>query len=227
VTTDMDAVRDGKLEFTENAMNFANGVPIFEQSTVNGAAISVCVNAKKPDRVLVTTDDGQPLACTYRVGRGEVILFNTKAYPADPVIRALYESELIALAEAANAAEPAWVSCGDDVEFAVYEQMDGTRHVYFLAVDWYRDPATLRHATLRLGTDCYDVALPFGVMLKCVTDGKATVWAESEEGEVLALAGDTATVQGAGKVTFCVAKEGQLQAVTLDFTKEPVQTFKI
>ena len=227
VTTDMDAVRDGKLEFTENVMNFANGMPIFAQSTVNGAPVAVCTNAKKPDRVLALADDGQPLVCAYRVGRGEVILFNTKAYPADPAIRALYESELTALAEATNAAEPAWVTCGDDVEFAVYEQKDGTRHVYFLAVDWYRDPATLRHATLRLGTDCYDVALPFGVMLKCVTDGKAAVWAESEEGEVLALAGDTATVQGTGKVTFRVAKEGQLRAVTLDLAKAPVQTFKI
>ncbi len=227
VTTDMDAVRNGALAFTENAMNFANGMPIFAQSTVNGAAISVCINAKKPDRVLAETDDGKPLICIYRVGRGEVILFNTKAYPADPAIRPLYERELIALAEAANATEPAWVACDDDVEFAVYEQTDGTRHVYLLAVDWYRDPALLRRAMLRLGGTCYEVRLPFGVMLKCVTNGETAVWAESEEGEVLALEGDTVTVQGAGSVSFRIAKAGQMHTVILDFSKEPIQTVKI
>ena len=227
VTTDMDAVYHGALEFIGSAMHFADGVPLFAESTVNGVAVSVCTNAKKPDRVLATTDDGRPLVCVYRVGRGEVILFNTKAYPADPAIRSLYERELARLAEETNAAQDVWASCGDDVEFAVYEQKDGTRHVYFLAADWYRDPAILRRAALRLGDTSYAVELPFGVMLKCVTDGKIAVWAKSEEGEVLALDGDVVTVQGTGTVTFTVAKGGKLTAQEVDFSKEPVQILNI
>jgi hypothetical protein len=227
VTTDMDAVYRGELEFAENAMNFSNGMPKFVQKTVNGIAVSVCENAQTPDEVLAACDDGTPLVCVYQRGKGEVILFNTSAYPAHPAITALYERELVKMAEQANAAEPVWAFCGDDVEFAVYTQDNGDRHVYLLAVDWYREPTLLRHATLRVGAEQYDVELPFGVMLKCICNGQTAVWAKSEEGEVLSLDEGAATVQGTGVVTFCVAKNGGLQTVTVDFSKEPVQTLKI
>jgi hypothetical protein len=78
-----------------------------------------------------------------------------------------------------------------------------------------------------VGAEQYDVELPFGVMLKCVCNGQTAVWAKSEEGEVLSLDEGAATVQGTGAVTFCVAKNGGLQTVTVDFSKEPVQTLKI
>ena len=226
VTADMDAVYRGELEFAENVMNFANGIPKFAQKTVNGVAVSVCENAQKPDAVLAACDDGTPLICVYRRGKGEVVLFNVAAYPAHPAIKALYEQQLVRLAAQANAAEAVWAECDDDVEFAVYRQKDGTDHVYFLAVDWYRDPAPLRHATLRVGKDTYDVAFPFGVMLKCVTDGKRAVWAKSEDGEVLSLANGV-TVQGVGNVTFCVAENGTVTEKTVDFSAAPVQTLDV
>lgn len=222
VTSDMDAVYNGELEFAENAMNFANGMPKFVPKTVNGVAVSVCENAQKPDEVLATCDDGTPLVCAYRRGKGEVILFNTSAYPSHPAITAIYERELLKMAEWANAAEPVWASCGDDVEFAVYRQADGGSHVYFLAMDWYREPDFLRHATLRVGAEQYDVEMPFGVMLKCVCNDQTAVWAKSEEGEVLSLGKNTATVQGTGTVTFCVAKSGTVTEKTVDFTVAPV-----
>jgi hypothetical protein len=218
----MDAVYRGELEFAENAMNFANGMPKFAQKTVNGVAVSVCENAQQPDEVLAVCDDGTPLVCVYRKGKGEVVLFNTSAYPAHPAITALYERELVKLAEWANAAEPVWASCGDDVEFTVYRQADGGAHVYFLAMDWYREPGFLRRATLRVGADHYNVDVPFGVMLKCVCNGKSAVWAKSEDGEVLSLGENAATVQGAGIVTFCVAKNGTVTEKTVDFTVAPV-----
>ena len=101
-------------------------------------------------------------------------------------------------------------------------QADGGAHVYFLAMDWYREPGFLRRATLRVGADHYNVDVPFGVMLKCVCNGKSAVWAKSEEGEVLSLGENAAAVQGAGIVTFCVAKNGTVTEKTVDFTVAPV-----
>ena len=222
-TTDMDAVYNGALSFEENAMNFAHGVPQFAEKTVHGVAVSVCVNAKMPSEVLAACDDGTPLVCLYRCGKGEVILFNTSAYPAHPAIKETYERELIGMAQRANAAEPVFAESGDDVEFALYRQKDGAMHVYFLAVDWYREPNAMRHATLRLGEERYDLAFPFGVMLKCVSDGKRAVWAKSEDGEVLSLENGV-TVQGTGRVTFCVAQGGTITEKTVDFAAEPVQS---
>lgn len=222
VTSDMDAVYRGELEFAENALNLANGIPKFKKTTYNGVEIPVCENARKPDEVLDACDDGTPLVCRYRCGKGEVILFNTSAYPAHHAIASLYERELVKMAKEASAAEPVWVACGDDVEFAVYRQKDGTNHVYFLAADWYRAPEGFRHADLRLGNTHYDVAFPFGVMLKCVTDGRRAVWATSEDGEVLSLANGV-TVQGTGRVTFCVAENGAITEKTVNFTDHPVQ----
>ena len=38
---------------------------------------------------------------------------------------------------------------------------------------------------------------------------------------------DTATVQGTGTVTFRVVKSGHVTALTVDFSKAPVQTLEI
>ena len=111
---------------------------------------------------------------------------------------------------------------GDDVETAAYEQGDGIRHYYVLAVDWFRAPEPLRHASLRLGQNRYPVELPFGVMLKIVTDGKRAAWCLSEEGEVLRLEPEGAVVQGAGLQTFCLAQNGELRTVEANFD-EPIK----
>ena len=44
-----------------------------------------------------------------------------------------------------------------------------------------------------------------------------------EDGEVLSLDGGV-TVQGAGRVTFCIAEGGAIMEKTVDFAAEPVQS---
>ncbi|MBO5269961.1 MAG: hypothetical protein J6B77_04190 [Clostridia bacterium] len=227
MTSDLAAIRRGDLAFEEHALNLADGLPVFAEKTVNGTPLSVCVNAKSADEVLAVTDDGTPLVVRYRIGKGEILLFNTKEYPSHPAIRALYETEMQRFAESVNAEEPVFAETGDDVEFAVYTQADNTRHVYFLATDWYRDPAPMRHATLRVGTARYDVSLPFGVLLKCVSDGASAVFAETESGEVLSLTGDAVTVQGTGVVPFTAAQNGVQKTVSVDFTDASVKTLRL
>jgi hypothetical protein len=222
-TTNMNDVRTGNLTFSPSALSFATGDALFASDTFGGKSLFVCTNAKEPDEVLLRTDSGAPLLCRYRVGEGEVLLFNTREYPAQDAIRAEYERTLLSLVREQTDAERIWMQTGNDVEFAVYDQEDGTRHFYVLAVDWFRDPAALRHATLRLGDTSYDVALPFGVMLKCVTNGQAAAWAECENGEVLSITDRTVTVQGTGKALFRFAKGGAARSLTVDFTTNPIQ----
>ena len=226
-TTDLEDIRAYRLHHGENALSFSDGEPVFREDTVNGVKVAVCTNAMDGE-VLARTDSGLPLVCKYRLGEGEVILFNVGAYPAHPAIRSLYEEMLRTAAVTYTEEEPAWVEdVGHDVQFTVYDTEDDAREIYLIAVDWYRDPAAIRRATLRVGEHRYGVELPFGVMLKCVTRGDVLAYPHTEDGEVLSIDGDTVRVQGVGKVLFTVAKNGTKKTVELDFTNIPVQIISV
>ena len=222
-TTSYADIAAGRLAEIGHPLGFACGAPRLRQSTVKGHPVAVCENIQTPQAILAVTDDGLPLVCRYACGKGEVILVNALAYPAAPALRDLYEEQLRALLKGETEREPVWCACGDDVEFAVYAQDDGSSHVYFLATDWYRDPVPLRHATLRAGDRTYDVAFPFGTLVKAAVRGGTAVWPHSEEAEVLALADSSATVQGYGKCTFTIARGGAVRDLTLDFADAPVK----
>ena len=226
-TTNMDAIYRGDLEFDPCALSFAEGDAKLCADTVNGKPVTVCQNATVPDEVLSRTDSGAPLLCRYCVGEGEVLLYNVGEYPAAEAIKAYYEQTLKSLIREATDAEDVWAETGEDVEFAVYEQENGDSHVCFLAVDWYRDPAMLRHATLCVGEEEYDVCMPFGVMLKCVVGESVAAWAVSESGEVLEVGNTSVTVQGSGVVDFCIAKGGEQKKITVDFSAASVQTISV
>jgi len=226
-TSDMEAIRRGDLQFSPCALSFAEGDVRFADDTVGGKPISVCVNPRVPDEVLSYTDGGAPLLCRYQMGNGEMLLFNVRNYPAAEAIRGAYEHQLSALIREATTAEHVWAQTGEDVEFTVYQQENGDHHVYFLAVDWFRDPEPLRHATLRIGSQKYDISLPFGVMLKCVVAGDRAAWAESEDGEVLKISDTSITVQGTGTVIFRVVREGKQTRIPVDFTTNPVQALPL
>lgn len=224
---EVEAIFSGDLAFSEGPASFCQGVPSFVKTTYRGEELSVCVNADAPDEILEYTDRGEPLVCVYRRQNGTVILFNTKEYPSHKAINELYASMMKALLIDEAARESVWAEGADNVEFAVYEQADGTRHIYFLATDWFRDPCTLRLSTLRLGDERYDVAMPFGVLIKCVTDGRTAAWAESEDGEVISVNDGCIRVQGSGKVGFRIARNGTVKAVSVDFDSSPVKILDI
>ncbi len=221
--TSIEAIRRGELTFAPSALSFAMGEPTFCEAHLGGLALSLCQNAAPADEVLLRTDEGQPLLCRYRVGKGSLLLFQTKEYPAQKALRPAYERAVLSLVGDAVAAEPVWAETGDDVSFTAYRQEDGSTHLYFLAVDWYRPEEKTRTATLRLGQTAYPVSMPFGVMLKCVTDGTRAAWATSEQGEVLSVSSTGIRVQGTGKVTFCIAENGSTRTETIDFSEKNVQ----
>jgi hypothetical protein len=126
-TSDMETIRRGDLTFSSCALSFANGDAAFAEDTANGSPFSVCTNAQTPDEILLRTDSGAPLLCRYRVGGGEVLLFNTREYPSVDALRETYERVLKSLIQEATEAERVWARVGEDVEFAVYEQNSRVR----------------------------------------------------------------------------------------------------
>ncbi len=227
VTDTVDDIRSGNLKFEDNALAFCKGEPKFVDTTVNGKHTTVCVNAKAADKILAYTDDGLPLICVYNYGKGEIVLFNTKSYPSEEAIRSLYESEMKKIFTEETAKENIWAEGTDRVEFAVYNQKNGSRHIYFLATDWFRDPEYLREAKLSANGFNYTVSLPFGVLVKAVSNGNVSTWAESEDGEVMSVSDTEIAVQGTGKVTFVVAHNGKQTKEIVSFEDASVKTISI
>ena len=225
-TTDLEDIRAYRLHYPETPFSFVEGEPLFAMDTVNGKKVAVCTNAQN-GHVLAHTDGSLPLVIKYPFGKGEVILFNVAAYPAHPAIRSQYEAMLRTAMTHLTEAEPVWVEdAGENVQFTVYDTEDGERHLYLLAVDWYRDPTLIRRATVRVGEDRYGVELPFGVMIKCVSCGNILAYPHTEDGEVLSIKGSAVRVQGIGRVTFTLASNGSRREVVVDFTSNPVQILR-
>ena len=218
VTTDLEAIRQGKFVYEDNPFLFADGSSEFAEDTYHGIALSVCVNAASADRtVLERTDNGRPLLCRYACGDGEVLLVNANAYPAHPAIRSLYEFLLTSSMTEMITRERVWAEVGDDAEFSVYRQENGDVHLYLLPVDWYRAPETLRRATVRVGDCRYSVEMPFGQMIKCVVHGDTLVYPHGENGEVLSVDEDSVTLQGVGTVPFTLCRNGEAETLSVIF----------
>ena len=218
VTTWYEDVCKKNLTYDESIpFCFADCAQAFEKDFYNGHAIDVCKNALDGCEVLVYTDNGNPLVCQYTLGDGEVILFNVNAYPAHPAIKELYEKILKEIQIQSVQKESVWVEADENVQFAVYNQEDGAKHVYFLAVDWYREPTYLRDCTLRILDKMYTIQIPFGVMYKCVVKDDIGAYCHSEGGEVLTVNKDYVRVQGIGKQQFSILKQGLVKTVEIDF----------
>jgi hypothetical protein len=116
------------------------------------------------------------------------------------------------------------MECGTDVQYTVYAQEDGTRHYYVTPVDWYNQPDFKRRATLRIGDDRYELSLDFGTIVKILATDTAAAWTEEDTAEVLSVTDSEVTLQGLDSVTLHVARGGKETVVTVDCSKNPVQT---
>lgn len=218
----------GRLRPVAHPIAFTAGEPVFRDDTVGGRPVRVCANALPGGEVSAWTDGGLPLVTRRQYGKGEIVLVEALAYPGDDAMQDVYAAELRRLAAEETAREPVWAETGgDDVAFTVYRQEDGSAHVYFLAIDWFLDPAAVRHAVLRIGADRYNVELPFGVLVRAtVRDGRA-VWPLGENGDVVSLDGGRTIVQGAGTCDFVCAADGAMHTVSVDFSSKPVREIKV
>ena len=173
------------------------------------------------EEILLRTDSGAPLVVEKAVGTGSILFFNTLLYPANPAIKEQYIQLFESRCDAVCAAEAVFPEVKDTVQAVVYDLPDGSQAVYFIAVDWWNHPETLRQAFLRINGIRYSVELPFGVMKKAlVKDGKA-ILCQSESADVLRFTKSGAIVQGKDTEEFLLFHKGKTTAITTDFTDSP------
>ena len=106
-------------------------------------------------------DEYKSATSVYRrkVGKGEVICFPQKLYPADSSIREEYSKELAALGAAAVDIEhrKGWVADSNNIQFTAWDWDDlEHRTIYLLNIDWWSD-STSAPCTLLLGEQEFKV----------------------------------------------------------------------
>lgn len=199
----------------------------FAEDTVDGKAVHVNVSIPSGATVLKQTDGGNALICEINVGEGKVYLLNTLEYAGNPAIYDTAKNFLTHVTLESYAAEKIWAKGDDAVEFAVYAQKNGDRHIYFLSTDWYNADMPVHTAKLLIGGCEYDVEVSYGTMLKVVASDSVGAWFDSEDRDVLEICENTVTVQGTGIGTLFVAKGGVLRQLTVDFSDASIQKLNI
>lgn len=197
------------------------GKPAFEEDTADGKKVMVCKNIAGCE-VVKTTDSGTPFVCHIPYGDGRIVFVNSLYYPGNDAVIDLYKNVVEDISRDVLSKEPVVVECGDDVEYTIFKQADGTRHYYFTAVDWYNSSEDKRFVNIAFDGNTYSVGMYFGDMLKLVTDGKVAVLPENDCCEVVALDEKSFTVQGVGKQNFYLFRNGVTENISVDFDTKPV-----
>lgn len=229
-TTNREDLENYRLHFCEHeifsCLGF-NSMPEFKSDSFNGAALPIAENIKADDsEIIVKTDSGRALLIEKKVGRGKIILLNTKLYPANPTVKGLYTAEFERRADAQNNSEYVTPVGEAEIQTAVYELDNGDCEVYFVAIDWWNDPSNVRQAKLKVGENVYSIALPQGIMKKAYVHGDTVVWADSESADVLFEKNGEFTVSGKDTEHFHIGYKGKVKTMNVDFTCKAQQIIK-
>lgn len=195
----------------------AEGKPEFVTDTVDGMEIKVCTNVPAGCEVTEYTDGGIPLVYSVNCDDGKIVFVNSLYYPGNESVMPVYSRTIKNISEVILQKEDVVINCGEDVEYSIFAQDDGTKHYYFTVVDWYNDSEEDRVAQINFNGASYDVHMMFGDLIKLVTDGKTAVWPKCDEAEVLCLKDNCFEVQGYGKQEFYVARNGVVETIAVDF----------
>lgn len=197
----------------------------FAADTYEGHPVSVAEDVDF-DEVLLATDTGRPLVVLKKYGEGTVCLVNAKEYAGVPAVDRAYRAALDRLTAVCLAEEKIYACGTRNVQFAVYECESGERDVYFIATDWHKaNPDGV--GKLRLGSEEYEIPVPWGQTVKVTAYENTAVYPEADENEVVALSAETVCLQGVGTAAFLLCKNGKTHRFTLDFTDTSVKEINI
>ena len=228
VTTNRSDVVNYKHKYIDHFLrNAICKEPYFVNDKAGGKPITVSSVLSHVNGVLKYTDGGLPLVVEYRIGKGRVFFVNAVQYPGNDGVKDVYRELISKVSEELNKNEEVFVECGDDVQFGIYLQSDGSKHVYVLAVDWYNDPSVFRTATLRIGGYRYPIKVKFGSLIKIVVSGIVAAWCEDVVGEVLSISERSVRIQGKGICRFVLAQDGKTTSNTADLSEMPVSVLSI
>ncbi len=200
--------------------------PTLTADSINGLPVKVGM-LDSADKIWAYTDNGLPLVIEKQIGKGRVLLFNVLLYPAAEAIRELYTETFRKLSENAYAASFIQPIVDTTVQATQYDLPDGSSEIYYMAVDWWNEEDTLRHAALRIGDAHYDIELPFGVMKKVKVQNQTAIVCDTESGDVLSLSDSEVLLQGEGKEHFTVLADNQSYRLDMDFSKYPQKSISL
>jgi hypothetical protein len=226
-TTLRDDIENYKLDYIDHSLVTKIAPKInFVDDSLCGAKIRVNNSIPENATILVQTDSGNALIYEIKIGDGKVYLLNTLEYAGNPAIYQAIRSFVASLSEEIFAEENVWVKADDKVEFAVYEQEDGSKHIYFLAIDWFDATCPTHTATLRIHDFEYSVNVRYGTMIKAVISSNIAAWFDSEDCDVLEVSESGIKVQGIGHGKLFVAKSGEIKTIDVDFSENSVLTME-
>lgn len=218
-TTLKKDIEEYKLNIVNHKLTCAmsEGISQFVADYVSGKQIMVCTNPAAECEVIKNTDNGVPLVYSVNYGKGQIVVVNSLYYPGNEILLPIYNEVVKYVCDKILQKENCRVECGVDVEYTIFEQNNGTRHYYFTAVDWYNNSEMPRKAKFIMNGHTYPIDIPFGTIVKLVTNGKTAVWPENDSAEVISINEDSFEAQGYGCEIFFVAKEGRINTYTVDF----------
>lgn len=205
----------------------SDGTPKFVYDKVSGNDIKVCTNVSNDFKAINLCDNSLPLVCEKSYGKGKIVLVNTIYYPGNDNVYPIYENLVKTLSDETLHREIYRVKCGNDVQYSVYNQDDGSKHFYITAVDWYNDSADFRKAKFIIHDKEYEINIPFGKIIKLVANDEIVAWTENESCEILHIDKTLIKVQGAGNEKIYIAKNGIIKSQTLKFNKNHIIISKI
>ncbi len=228
-TTNKDELDNFNINVVSNPITdkLANGAPKFESKNIAGTQIKVCVNLSDNLKKISPDFDTEDVVYELECGKGKIILVNTLCYPGNKAIYSVYNNLIKSCADEILKNEKVRVECGDDVQYSIFKQEDNTYHIYLTAVDWYNTDDTLRKAKVVTKNTSFDVEMPFGKIVKIVTDTNTFVWPENELAEVVCVNQNSFTAQGEAKERFYVAQNSNIKEYVLDFSDSNLQEQKI
>lgn len=228
ITTLISDIETYKLEYIDHSFlkNIAPKI-CFIEDTVNGTRVHVNATFPEDATVLKQTDGGNALIYQISVGDGTVYILNTLEYAGNPAIYDAVKEFIADISQKSFSEERIWARGDDVVQFAVYGQADGSKHIYFLAIDWFDASAPTHTAMLRIGECEYPVEVRYGTMIKAVAKDEVAAWFDSEECDVLSICDNRIKVQGVGKGTLFIAKDGERKCLDVDFLEDSVRYIKI
>lgn len=225
VTTNRNDIIKNNHKYNKN--QFVNllckDINSFEKSKINGEETRVCT-AMKTDEcdIVIKTDNNLPLVIKKSIDRGTLWFVNSTDYPANKAIKSIYEELIISISEINNEKEQCFVSCNNDVQFSIYTQDDGSKHIYLLAVDWYNTSNESRKAELIFNGNRYSVSVPFGVLIKVVVNNDIAAWVESELGEVIDCGTSGVCIQGYGRQKAFIIRDNKMECHDIEFNKNTI-----
>lgn len=228
VTTNRDDIEAYAMEYIDHPFVKAFVSEIcFAEDSLGGAKIRVNVNIPEGAKILKQTDGGRALIYEMKVGEGRVYLLNTLEYAGNP---AVYEAVKEFVASAARKifdGEKVWAKGDDAVIFATFAQKDGSRHIYFLSIDWFDAAEPIHTATLRVGANDYPVEVRYGTMIKAVATETVAAWFDCEDCDVLKVSENAVELQGIGQGKLFVAKNGEIKVIDVDFGEKSLLKLEI